>query len=251
MLLFASGLLASALQPHPPRRAAAFHRRDALGLGLGLGLGSPLLTSQPAAAAASTYASSTKLADGLVFPLASFGLQIYDDATAEQLTLRALEAGYRNFFASALAQNQQGFARGVRASGIARDELFICGSVVSNRALDADTAYKLTANGCAENAEAFAAGDIGTLDMIMLDYPGQDDGCIRAQWRAFEDFKAVGGVRSLAVSNFSPAQLDAILKEPGVQRRARPTVNQLPLCVGYHDVPNRHSNLGPTERQIH
>merc|ERR1712129_153526 len=26
-----------------------------------------------------------------------------------------------------------------------------------------------------------------------------------------------------------------ILKEPGVQRRARPTVNQLPLCVGYHD----------------
>ena len=29
---------------------------------------------------------------------------------------------------------------------------------VSNRALDAETAYKLTANGCAENAEAFAAG---------------------------------------------------------------------------------------------
>ena len=83
----------------------------------------------------------------------------------------------------------------MRASGIARDELFICGSVVSNRALDADTAYKLTANGCAENAEAFAAGDIGTLDMIMLDYPGQDDGCIRAQWRAFEDFKAAGGAR--------------------------------------------------------
>ena len=123
MLLFASGLLASAL--HPQRRAAAFHRRDALGLGLGLtvpAVAMPALAA-PAAVAASTYASSTKLADGLVFPLASFGLQMYDDATAEQLTLRALEAGYRNFFASALAQNQKGFARGVRASGIARDEL--------------------------------------------------------------------------------------------------------------------------------
>ena len=43
---------------------------------------------------------------------------------------------------------------------------------MSNRALDADTAYKLTANGCAENAQAFAAGDVGPLDMIMLDYPG-------------------------------------------------------------------------------
>ena len=122
MLLFASGLLASALQPQ--RRAAAFHRRDALGLGLGLAVPAVAMPALAApAVAASTYASSTKLADGLVFPLASFGLQIYDDATAEQLTLRALEAGYRNFFASALAQNQRGFARGVRASGIARDEL--------------------------------------------------------------------------------------------------------------------------------
>ena len=130
MLLFASGLLASALQPQ--RRAAAFHRRDALGLGLGLAVPAVAMPALAApAVAASKYASSTKLADGLVFPLASFGLQIYDDATAEQLTLRALEAGYRNFFASALAQNQRGFARGVRASGIARDELFICGSVVS------------------------------------------------------------------------------------------------------------------------
>jgi hypothetical protein len=45
------------------------------------------------------------------FPLASFGLQIYDDDTAYKLTLTALEAGYRNFFASVLAGNQKGFAK--------------------------------------------------------------------------------------------------------------------------------------------
>ena len=45
------------------------------------------------------------------FPLASFGLQIYNDDTAYKLTLTALEAGYRNFFASVLAGNQKGFAR--------------------------------------------------------------------------------------------------------------------------------------------
>jgi hypothetical protein len=68
------------------------------------------------------------------------------------------------------------------------------------------------------------------------------------------------------VSNFSPARLDALLREPGRRVRAspnpspspspnlslnpnpnatptanpnpnqvRPTVNQLPYCVGYHD----------------
>lgn len=45
------------------------------------------------------------------FPLASFGLQVYDDETAYKLTLTALEVGYRNFFASVLAGNQKGFAR--------------------------------------------------------------------------------------------------------------------------------------------
>ena len=45
------------------------------------------------------------------FPLASFGLQVYGDDTAYKLTLTALEAGYRNFFASVLAGNQKGFAK--------------------------------------------------------------------------------------------------------------------------------------------
>jgi len=189
-----------------------------------------------AAAASSKYPSSTTLADGLSFPLASFGLQFYDDATAERLTRLALEAGFRNFFAQSAAGNQRGFARAVKASGVPREELFICGSVVSNRALDVDAAYKLAASGCAANLDALSTGGITALDMVML-VPGRrdtwPDESVRAQWRALEDFKERGGARSLAVSNFSPSHLDAILLEEG--RRARPTVNQLPYCVGYHD----------------
>ena len=181
--------------------------------------------------ASSSYPSTTKLSDGLFFPLASFGLQIYDDDTAEQLTLLALEAGYRNFFASVLARNQVGFARAVKRSGIKRDELFICGSVVSNRAIDEEAAYKFTQQGCRENMEAFGAGNIDQLDMIMLDYPGPDDACIRGQWRAFEEMKTAGLVKTLAVSNFTPKQLDVVCSSKG----SRPTVNQLALCVGYHD----------------
>ena len=80
-------------------------RRDALGLGLAAAAASaPHATPAAAAAAASSkYPSSTTLADGLSFPLASFGLQFYDDATAERLTRLALEAGFRSFFAQALA----------------------------------------------------------------------------------------------------------------------------------------------------
>jgi 2,5-diketo-D-gluconate reductase A len=65
-----------------------------------------------------------------------------------------------------------------------------------------------------------------------LDYPGPSDACIRGQWRAFEEMKAAGLVRSLAVSNFSPRQLDVLCSPRGA---TKPAVNQLPLCVGYHD----------------
>ena len=197
-------------------------RRDALGLGL-----AAAAASSPLAAAES---SSTTLANGQVFPLASFGLQFYDDATAERLTRLAIEAGFRNFFASALTQNQRGFARGVKASGIARDELFICGSVVSNRAADADAAYKQAAAGCAANLDAFAAGGIDQLDMLMLVPQRRDTWpveIVRSQWRALEAFRAQGGAKSLAVSRLSPAQLDAL--------PSRPVLNYWDYCVGTHD----------------
>ena len=70
--------------------------------------------------------------------------------------------------------------------------------------------------------------------MIMLDYPGPDAESIQGQWRGLENMRKEGGVTSLAVSNFSPQQLDVVLKAPG----AKPTVNQLPLGVGYKTKQN-------------
>ena len=75
----------------------------------------------------------TMLSDGTPFPLVSFGLQMYDDdETAYNLTLMALQVGYRGFFASVLAGNQRAFAKAVKDSGIPRSDLFICGSVSSS-----------------------------------------------------------------------------------------------------------------------
>ena len=176
-----------------------------------------------------TQQPGLKLNTGVNFPTASFGLQIYDDATAEKLTLVALEVGYRNFFASVLARNQRGFARAVQRSGIPREELFICGSVLSNQVQGFDAARELSARGCAQNLEAFAAGGIDYVDMIMLDYPGPDADSIRGQWAALEEMAAQKTTRSLAVSNFSPAQLDVVLAD----KKTVPTVNQLRYGVGF------------------
>lgn len=211
-------------------------RREVIRHGVGvLGSGTMALLTSTAAVGDNSVASTTinpiaTLSDGLSFPLVSFGLQIYDDNTAERLTLTALECGYRNFFASVLAGNQKGFSKAIKKSGIRRDELFICGSVVSNRAVGFDEAKKETTKGWKRNMEAFSVGGIEYVDQIMLDYPGPDCSSIQGQWKAFEEMYEQGLTKSLAVSNFSPTQLDCVLQQATV----KPVVNQLPYSVAYH-----------------
>ena len=72
--------------------------------------------------------------------------------------------------------------------------------------------------------------DSYVFTQIMLDYPGPDDESIRGQWAALEEMKRDGTTKTLAVSNFSPAQLDALIS---IKDATVPTVNQLPYGVGF------------------
>jgi diketogulonate reductase-like aldo/keto reductase len=190
--------------------------------------------SDPSTTISSNIMEKTTLSDGTLFPLVSFGLQIYDDNTAYELTMTALEVGYRNFFASILTGNQRGFSRAIRDSGIPRKDLFVCGSVVSNRAVGYRAAYDETTKGWLTNMENFASGSGGMLDYVdqmMLDYPGPDCDSIAGQWKSLEEMATQQRLtRTLAVSNFSPKQLDCIPQDSIL----RPVVNQLPYSVAYH-----------------
>lgn len=211
------------------RREAVFQGLATLGSAT-LALPARAIDVSSESTVATTINKVTTLSDGSRFPLVSFGLQIYDDNTAERLTLTALECGYRNFFASVLAGNQKGFAKAIKKSGIPREELYICGSVVSNRASGFDDARRETTKGWKRNMESFSIGGIDYLDQIMLDYPGPDCNSIQGQWESFEEMHTLGFTKSLSVSNFSPAQLDCVLKVATV----KPVVNQLPYSVAYH-----------------
>lgn len=231
LLLFLFYSLLFALSATSLQISNSMNRRDVIGRTVTAFSGGGLILPV-AASSASPQGGVVSLVGGVPFPLVSFGLQIYNDETAYKLTLTALEVGYRNFFASVLAGNQKGFARAVRDSGVPRSDLFICGSVVSNRASGFADAKRETVRGWQENMNAFAAGYINYLDQIMLDYPGPDPESIRGQWRAFEEMEEQKFTKTLSVSNFSPSQLDSILLDPAT--RVKPVVNQLPYGVAYH-----------------
>ncbi len=188
------------------------------------------LAALATASAAAASPTAATLNDGLQFPKVSFGLQVYDDATAQQYTSLALKAGVTNFFASVLAGNQKGFGAALAASDVPRDNLFVCGSANTASCSGSDDCYQQTVAACHTNlADLGAAGGLeGFLDMIMLDYPAGDCDSIRGQWRAFEEMLANKTTKSIAVSNFSPQQL-ACLPANGTT----PAVNQLPYSVGH------------------
>lgn len=180
---------------------------------------------------AKPVANAVTLNTNVNFPYMSFGLQVYNDETASERTKIAIDTGVRNFFASVLAGNQKGFGKAVQASAVPREELFICGSVNTGSCRSAEDCYRATAAGCETNLKDL---DLDYVDMIMLDYPSRANGCegIVAQWMAFEDMLKSKKAKSLAVSNFSPAQLDCIVSNKSL---TVPAVNQMPFSVGRWD----------------
>ena len=87
----------------PPARPPTFTRRELGGLAGAAGLaaassGGVLLPASAGGIPPQPYEKQPgfKLNTGQAFPTASFGLQVYDDATAQKLTSLALEVGHRN-----------------------------------------------------------------------------------------------------------------------------------------------------------
>jgi len=186
--------------------------------------------------------TSIQLNNGLAFDSASFGLQVYSDAAATSYTLMAIDAGFRNFFASVLAGNQKGFGDAVKQSNVPREALFICGSVNSaSMCSGIDNCDDVTTKGWQQN---LADLDLDYVDMIMLDYPGHDCDSITGQWRSFEAMLAQNLTRSIAVSNFSPAQLDCVI---GISTTGPPQANQMHYSVGMYSSSVLSDN---TERTI-
>merc|ERR1740138_1858344 len=170
------------------------------------------------AVAASASDDFVTLNNGLKMPVASFGLQVVDDDTAKTQVVQALGVGVRNLFASVLADNQPGVGEGIKAAGVKRSDLFVCGS--------ANTGDCSSADECDTNLKDL---QLDYVDMIMLDYPSSSCDNIKGQWKAFEEMLAAKKTKSVAVSNFSPDQLDCLVGK----NSTTPTLNQMPYSVGH------------------
>lgn len=69
---------------------------------------------------------TVKLNNGVEIPMLGFGVfQITDPAECQRCVVEAIESGYRHIDTAVSYQNKEAVGRGIKQSGVARDDLFI------------------------------------------------------------------------------------------------------------------------------
>ena len=153
------------------------------------------------------------LNDGNHIPAVGFGVfTIPNDGPTYDAVLAALKAGYRHIDTAAAYFNESDAGRAVRDSGIPREEIFITSKLWLQ-----DYGYEAAKQGLAVSLEKLGKDYV---DLYLLHQPYGD---VAGAWKALEEAKKEGKIRSIGVSNMTPK----IWKEWIPQFETLPAVNQV------------------------
>jgi 2,5-diketo-D-gluconate reductase A len=160
---------------------------------------------------------TVRLPHGADMPRIGLGTWPMDSAQAERVVADALSAGYRLLDTAEAYGNEDGVGRGLRHSGVPRDELFVT------------TKFDKRWHGVDLAAQAFqrSADRLGLdqVDLLLIHWPNPAQDRYVQAWEGLVRLLGTGRVRAIGTSNFTPAHLDRIIAATGVV----PDVNQIQL----------------------
>ena len=168
------------------------------------------------------------LSNGVEIPKLGLGTWFIDDDQAADAVKAAIEIGYRNIDTAQAYGNERGVGEGVRASGVARDELF-----VSTKLAAEIKDYRGAVAAIDRSLELLG---LEYIDLMLIhspqpwaDFRGGDyfEGN-REAWRALEEAYEAGKLRAIGVSNFLQKDLENIFASCTV----KPHVNQVLVHAG-------------------
>jgi 2,5-diketo-D-gluconate reductase A len=158
-----------------------------------------------------------KLNDGNTIPPIGLGVwQMPANATAG-IVGAAIKAGYRLIDTAAAYGNEQGVGDAVRATPVAREELF-----VTTKLWNSDQGYDRALRAFDASLSALR---LDYVDLYLIHWPSPRKNLFVESWKALARLRSEGQVRSIGVSNFCPEHLERIIGETGVV----PVLNQIEL----------------------
>ena len=161
--------------------------------------------------------NSVTFHDGKTAPRVGFGCWQIDPAQAPDIVRAAIEQGYRLIDTAAIYGNEEGVGRGLRDSGVAREDLFVTTKVWNDR-----HGYDQTLAAFDESMKKLG---LDYLDLYLIHWPAPKIGLYVDSWKALIQLQKEGRIRSIGVSNFLQSHLQTLLDETGVL----PVVNQIEL----------------------
>lgn len=161
------------------------------------------------------------LNDGNLIPQIGLGVLRIDDEGVTSVVEGALEVGYRHIDGAAGYNNEAGVGRALKNTGFSQGEL--------RKSLWVTTKLRDSEQGYDSARKAFDRQldllQLDYVDMYMLHWPTPFDWRSSETWKAFQEFRAEGRVRTLGVCNFLPEHLARLHEETGEY----PAVNQIEL----------------------
>ena len=176
-------------------------------------------------------APTISLRNGADIPVLGIGTSPLRGEDSVRQIRAAIEAGYRLIDTAENYGNEEAVGEGLRASGIARDEVFL--TTKFNRRWHSIDGVRQ-----AYDASRKRLG-VDYLDLMLVHWPNPDQDRYVDAVQGLQKLLESGDLRAIGVSNYKPKHLQRVLDETGIV----PDVNQIQLspystrddCRAYHD----------------
>jgi diketogulonate reductase-like aldo/keto reductase len=145
-----------------------------------------------------------------------FGLGVYkvdDGDIVVESVKTAINHGYRSIDTASFYDNETGVGKGIKASGVAREDIFVTSKVWND-----EQGYESTLQAFERSLKKL---DLEYLDLYLIHWPIKD--LYKETWKALEKLYKDNRVRAIGVSNFNVNQLKDLLADCNI----KPVINQV------------------------
>nr|WP_321982890.1 aldo/keto reductase [uncultured Cohaesibacter sp.] len=166
------------------------------------------------------------IANGAAIPSLGFGTYRMNDAEVMKVLPEAIKLGFRHIDTAQVYNNEAAVGAAIKASGVARDEIFLTTKVWVTKFDPADFIPSVE--------ESLKKLDVDHVDLLLLHWPHGSDVPMETQIQELNKTVERGMTRHIGVSNYTVAQMQkaaSLSKAPIVTNQVEyhPYLSQAPV----------------------
>jgi 2,5-diketo-D-gluconate reductase A len=157
------------------------------------------------------------LNDGTRIPQLGLGVYKVDSDEAVRVVREGLEVGYRLIDTATMYHNEKEVGQAIAESGIPREDI-----ILTTKFWMDDLGYDQTRAACMKSLETL---QVDYLDFYLIHWPAPQRNLYTESWRAMEDLRDEGFIRTIGVCNFHTHHLERVFE----MARVKPAINQVEI----------------------